>query len=622
MQNQLHSTIYCFILTVLSLAVLLTLPGGARAADDDTASPDSSVFIAEWSAYARDPGGMRHSPLTQIDRSNVRGLKVAWTFRTGELATYQGTQFSAYRGAFEATPIMVDRTLYFSTPSCRVFALDAATGQQRWMYDPKIDLNVDYVYLNSRGVSTWVDPTKRPDESAYRTIFLGTTDGRLLALDAASGQPREAFGKGGSIDLTAGAEPFGGSPYPDNPYGTRFRIGMYSVTSPPAVAGDLVIVGSAINDNVGVVQHRGVVRAYDARSGALRWTWDRIPREAGQPGFKSWEGKLAHRTGAANVWAPISVDPARDLVFLPTTSPSPDYYGGERVGPNLFGNCVVALRASTGELVWAFQTVHHDLWDYDVPMQPILFTLEREGRAVPAVAVGTKSGHIFVLNRETGVPLFPVEERPVPQTTVPGEYTSPTQPFPATLPVFGLRQFTPEDAWGLTPTDVRSARELITSLHWEGLFTPIGLKPTANAPGALGGFNWGGLSYNPERGILVGAVNRFGNIVQLNLREEGKGVLPKMEIGSVQLQAEVAPMLGTPYILKRTDLTDRSSPYRHPPIPYTKPPRGTLAGVNLRHGTLQFEVPLGTLRGWAHFARHHTRRRCGGLCLARHRARW
>ena len=370
---------------------------------------------------------------------------------------------------------------------------------------------------------------------------------------------------------------------------------MYSVTSPPAIISDLVIVGSSIIDNVGVVRQRGVVRAYDTRSGSLRWTWDPIPREKGEPGYSTWEGKLAHRTGAANVWPPISVDPGRDLVLLPTGSASPDYYGGERIGQNLFANCVVALRASTGELVWTFQTVHHDLWDYDVPMQPILFTLEREERAVPAVAVGTKSGDLFVLNRETGVPLFPVEERPVPQTTLPGEQASPTQPFPATLPVFGLRHLTTDDAFGLTPTDVEVARQVIASLHWKGLFTPPGLEPTAHAPGATGGFNWGGLSYDPERGILMGAVNRVATIVQLIPRQQDREMFPALEIGSVRLNAEVAPMLDTPYVVKRTYLIDRSKPYRHPPIPYTKPPWGTLAGINLGRGTLQFEVPLGNM---------------------------
>ena len=348
MRQRFHPTISRRPLTLLGLAglaVLLTLASNPRAADEGAASPDSSVFVTEWPAYARDPGGMRHSPLTQINRDNVGALQVAWTFHTGELTTYEGTRFPVDKVAFEATPIMVDKTLYFSTASGRVFALDAATGQQRWRYDPQIDLNVRYSNPVSRGVSTWVDPPKRSGESGYRTIFLGTIDGRLIALDAATGQPHRAFGRGGSIDLTVGAGASGGDPYDGH------VVGEYNVTSPPAVIGDLVIVGAAIGDNIGVVQQRGVVRAYDARNGALRWSWDPIPRQPDDPGYKTWEGKLAHRTGAANVWPPISVDPARDLVFLTTTSPSPDYYGGERLGQDLFANCVVALRASTGELV-------------------------------------------------------------------------------------------------------------------------------------------------------------------------------------------------------------------------------------------------------------------------------
>jgi quinoprotein glucose dehydrogenase len=299
---------------------------------------------------------MRHSPLTQIHRGNVSALQVAWTFRTGELATYAGTQFPVDKVAFEATPIMVNGMLYFSTASGRVFALEAATGQPRWVYDPHIDLNVPYSNPVSRGVSTWVDPTIRPGAPGHRTIFVGTLDGRLIALDAATGRPRPTFGHDGSLDLTGGAEPYGG-----NPYSARMPAGQYNVTSPPAVIGDVVIVGAAVGDNIAVVQHRGLVRAFDARTGALRWGWDPVPRQPGEPGYETWADGLAHRTGAANVWPPISVDPARDLVFLPTTAPSPDYYGGERRGQNLFANCVVALRASTGELVWAFQTSHHDL---------------------------------------------------------------------------------------------------------------------------------------------------------------------------------------------------------------------------------------------------------------------
>jgi quinoprotein glucose dehydrogenase len=501
---------------MVSLALVLLIGcAGRHVPPPEQTAQASRGGEEEWSAYARDPGGMRHSPLMQIHRGNVSELQVAWTFRTGELATYAGTRFPVHKVAFEATPLMVDGTLYVSTASGRVFALDAASGQQRWVYDPRIDLNVNYSNPVSRGVSTWADPTTRPGMPGHRTIFLGTLDGRLIALDAATGQPRSAFGHGGSIDLSSGAEPYGG-----NPYGRSALVGQYNVTSPPAVIDDLVIVGAAIGDNQGVVQQRGLVRAFDARSGALRWSWDPIPRQPGEPGYETWEGALAHRTGGANVWPPISVDPTRDLVVLPTTAPSPDYYGGERRGANLFANCVVALRASTGALVWAFQTSHHDLWDYDVPMQPLLFPLERDGQIVPAVAVGTKQGHLFVLHRETGEPLFPVEERPVPQSTVPGEQSWPTQPFPVTLPVFGLRQLTPDDAWGLTPEDTARARQQIAAVRYDGPFTPVGLGPTAEAPSNTGGFNWGGLSYDPKRRILVGAVNRFAAIVQLYPRQE------------------------------------------------------------------------------------------------------
>jgi quinoprotein glucose dehydrogenase len=287
----------------------------------------------------------------------------------------------------------------------------------------------------------------------------------------------------------------------------------------------------------------------------------------------------------------MSVDPARDLVFLPTTAPSPDYYGGDRRGQNLLANCVVALRASTGALVWAFQTSHHDLWDYDVPMQPVLLSLARDGRQVPAVATGTKHGHLFVLHRQTGEPLFPVEERPVPQSTVPGEQTWPTQPFPVTLPVFGLRSLSADDAWGLTPADTERARQQIAALRYEGPFTPVGLEPTAEAPSNTGGFNWGGLGYDPQRGILVGAVNRFAAIVQLFPRREAPDVRATQPAGGIRLEAEVGPMLGTPYIGRRTYLLDMA----RGKLPYTKPPWGTLAAVNLQTGRLQFEVPLGTM---------------------------
>ena len=532
----------------------------------------------EWPAYGRDAGGMRHSPLTQIDRANVGQLAPAWTYQTGELQTYAGTRLPG-KAAFEATPLMVDGVLYVATPTNRVIALDAATGAERWVYDPKLDLALDYSEVTSRGVSTWVDPGRRRGQPGHRRLYVGTLDGRLIALDAATGRPAEEFGERGIVDLKPGA-------------GAALD-GQYQVTSPPAVIGGLVIVGNAYGDNRAVQTPRGIVRALDARTGAVRWRWDPIPLSPDDPGYPTWSGAMAHRTGSANVWPPISADPERDLVFLPTTSPSPDYYGGERKGLNLFANSVVALRASTGRLVWYFQTVHHDLWDYDVPMQPLLFDLTREGAKIPAVVIGTKAGHLFVLHRETGAPLFPIEERRVPQTDVPGEETSPTQPFPVNLPVFGLRRVTAEEAWGPTPADVETARARIAELRYEGVYTPVSLRGSIEAPSNTGGFNWGGLSYDPARGIVVGAVNRFGAIVRLFPREDA----PRSTGPNVRLEAELGQMRETPYVVQRTYLLN----FERGLLPFTKPPWGTLAAVNLHTGSLQFEVPLGSMLDPARF---------------------
>ncbi|HEY3139200.1 MAG TPA: PQQ-binding-like beta-propeller repeat protein, partial [Blastocatellia bacterium] len=372
------------------------------------AAKDHANRDAEWPAYGRDPGGSRYSPLSQINRENVKNLKVAWTYRTGA-ADVKGR--SVGNAAFEATPILVDGVLYLSTPFNQVIALDPEKGTERWGYDPKVDLTKGYSEVTCRGVSSWAD-----GRTGKRRIYVATIDARLIALDASTGALCNDFGDGGQVDLTRDVR--------------LVDRGDYEVTSPPAVIGDLIIVGSAIGDNRGVELERGVVRAYDARTGKLAWSWDPIPKQADDPARKSWSGDSANRTGAANAWSIISVDPVRGLVFVPTSSPSPDFYGGERKGNNEYANSVVALRAATGKVLWHFQVVHHDLWDYDVASQPMLITVKRNGRDIPAVAVGTKIGHIFVLHRETGKPLFPIEERPVPRSTVPGEEASPTQPFP------------------------------------------------------------------------------------------------------------------------------------------------------------------------------------------------
>ena len=354
-----------------------------------------------WPTYGNDPGGMRYSAESQINRTTVSKLKVAWSYRTGALETR--TQLIR-KAAFEATPILVDVKLFMSTPYNHVIALEPQTGTKLWEYDPGVNLNQNYSEVSSRGVSAWRDPRAKHGAPCMLRIFIGTLDARLIALDGETGKVCTDFGTNGAVDLNQDAA-------------TQTEwTGGYQVTSPPAIYRDLVIVGSSIADNWRVDTGRGIVRAFDTRSGKLRWTWDPIP----------WAKDTSPRTGAGNAWAVFSVDARHDLVFVPTGSAAPDYFGGIRKGDDKWANSVVALRASTGKFIWGFQAVHHDLWDYDVAAQPTLINW-KDG--TPAVVINTKMGHVFVLNRLTGAPLLPVEERRVPQSDIPGEETSPTQPF-------------------------------------------------------------------------------------------------------------------------------------------------------------------------------------------------
>ena len=414
---------------------------------------------SEWPFYGRDSGGSKYSPLSTINRKNVKDLKVAWTYHTGDLHRPRNGRPTA----LETTPLFIDNTLFISTPTGRVAALNPETGVEKWSFDSKIDRDAGYGDFTNRGVATWLDP-----QSKQRRIFVTPIDARLIALDAATGKPCADFGKAGQVDLRLGLK---------NP---PEELSEYETTSPPAVIGNLVIVGSAIADNNRAEAPSGEVRAFDARTGALRWTWDSI---APAPGVK---------TGAANAWSVISTDPDRNLVFVPTGSASPDYYGGLRPGNNLYANSVVALRADTGKLVWYFQTVHHDLWDYDVASQPTLLTIRKNGVPIPAVAVGSKTGHLFLLHRETGKPLFPVEERAVPKSDVPGEHASATQPFPTMPKALVPQRMTVDDAWGATEADRKFCREQIGALRSEGIFTPPSVQGSLVFPGNVGGMAWGG----------------------------------------------------------------------------------------------------------------------------------
>jgi quinoprotein glucose dehydrogenase len=535
-------------LSMLSLA--------ASAAD----KPDGS-----WSSYGHDPGGQRYSPLTQIDRGNVASLKIAWTFRTGDAYAPKNGRPTA----FEATPLYVDGVLYLATPLGHVIALDPITGKERWSYDAKSPKDAGYGDFVSRGVSFWRSGRAKP------RVFVATIDARLIALDAATGKPCANFGDNGVVNLRTGlriAPPEG-------------RFSDYEETSPPAIVGNVVIVGSGIADNYAVGQPSGEVRGFDALTGKLKWKWDPIPQDAKAVGADTWKNGSAQRTGAANAWSVIAADAERKLVFLPTGSASPDYYGGERLGDNLFANSVVALRAETGERVWHFQTVHHDLWDYDVASPPILFDVHRNGKTIPAIGAGSKTGHFFILNRETGEPIFGVEERPVPRSDVAGEVSAATQPFPVMPHALVPQKMDTSKLQG-PPSEVAWCRERIAMLRSEGIFTPPSLKGSLMVPGNVGGMAWGGAAFDAADRLVIIPVNNLAAEVRLvpradfetQAREAGRDLTGDWEF---------ARQNGTPYGVARRFLRSPGG------LPCTPPPWGTLNAIDADTGEIRWTVPAG-----------------------------
>ena len=540
-------------LTALVLACAVTAASHGHAADPPA---------GDWPVYGHDPGSTRFSPLAQINRDNVSTLTVAWTFHTGDVSDGKGNR---RRSGFEATPIVVDGTLFLTTGFNRIIALDPGTGTQRWAFDPQTELTLGYGDgLINRGVATWLDPQRPAGLPCRRRIYEATLDARLVSIDAATGQPCADFGTGGQVSLTGVA---------------RFSRGRYHMTSPPAVIDNLVVVGSSIDDNSRADMPAGIVRAFDARTGALRWAWDPIPPNESEPGAdpaKRW------RTGAANAWSILAVDPERHLVFVPTGSASPDYFGGLRPGDDKWANSVVALRAATGEPAWGFQLVHHDLWDYDTASGPLLATLTRDGRQVPVVVQGNKTGFVYVLNRDTGVPVFPVEERAVPKSDVPGEAASPTQPFPVSLPTVSRQHVSADDAWGATPEERDACRARMAGLRNDGLFTPPSLQGSLVLPGNVGGMNWSGYAYEASRHLLIVNANNLAAKVKLVPQAVFNDPAQRTEKGEYTGQA------GTPYGMFRTFLMSPGG------LPCIAPPWGTLTALDLSSGTIRWQVPLGS----------------------------
>ena len=545
--------------TAALLIVLGTiLPGVTRAQ-----SPDAS----DWGFYGGDAFGQHFSSLDQIKRENVADLIVAWTYRTGELG--EGFARSS-KLTFEATPVLAFGLLYLETATNIVIALDPETGAQKWRYDPRIDRKRRYSDVAGRGVSVWEDTDPKRQGMCTQRVFVGTLDARLIALDAGSGKPCADFGTTGQVDLT------------DN---IRIRDrDNYEVTSPPAIVGNTVVVGSSIGDNRAVDVERGVIRAFDARTGTQRWSFDPIPENSTHPAAAEWNLSQASTTGAANSWGVMSVDEEHGYVLIPTGSASPDYYGGKRLGSNRFANSLLAIDASNGKLVWNQQLVHHDLWDFDLAAQPALVDIEIQGIPVPAVVQATKTGMLYVFDRAKGQPLFPITEKPVPRSKVPGEEASPTQPFSSIPSMVSQRKLEPADAWGITFWDRAKCRDLIASHRNEGIFTPPDIHGTILSPSYIGGIDWGGIAVDESRQRVFAAVNHLPMVVTLMSPE----TLEQQAKTDDYPHSEFARQSGTPYGVRREPLL---SPWG---LPCTAPPWGTLVSIDLRRKRIVWQVPLGS----------------------------
>ena len=505
-----------------------------------------------WEHWGGDRGGTRFSPLHQITAENAGNLVRAWEFRTGDLARREPQAMA--RTKFQATPLFVEDSLILCTPFNEVIALDPGTGVQRWRFDPKISTAQRPANrYNCRGVAYWIDGRAPAGAACRSRVFTGTNDLRLIALDARTGTPCADFGMGGEVRIDPGMP----LEWP----------GEMQITSAPVVARDTLVVGSAIADNRRTRAPRGTVRAFDARTGAPRWTWDPLARDGTEAGH-------------ANVWAPMSVDEEQGLVFLPTSSPSPDYWGGKRPGNNEHANSVAALRAETGELVWAFQTVHHDVWDYDLPAQPTLARIDTGAGVRDAVIQPTKQGFLFVLDKANGQPIWPVEERSVPQGGAEGERLSPTQPFPTHVPTLMPQRIGAADAFGLIPFWDRAAcREQLARPRNEGLYTPPSTGGTLLFPMAGGGVNWGGVAFDPDRQILYANTSRIAHVVRLIPQAPDLKAPPHHDLG---------PQRGAPFAMLR------NVPQSQLGLPCNAPPWGELVAVDLRAGKILWRASVGT----------------------------
>jgi len=506
----------------------------------------------EWAHYANDAGGTRYSPLTDIDAAKLPKLEVAWQWKHWETPL---KEYGTTPGQFESTPLMVDGTLYVTTPYNSLAALDAETGAEKWRFDGhayELGQLLSGSGWKLRGTATWRD-------GGQLRIFLNSRH-RLVQLDAATGKPVAGFGSNGAVSLTDGLPRIG-------------DVTHVSQSSPPVVYRDLVIVGSQVPDRVQLPDPMGYVQAFDARTGKRVWAFSTIPQSATDPGANTWENESWRRNGHANVWAPMALDEQRGLLYLPTSTPTSDYYGGNRPGANLFAESLVCLDAATGKVKWHFQTVHHGLWDWDIPTQPNLVTIMVDGKRIDAVAQVTKRGDTFVFDRVTGTPVWPIVERPVPtDSDVPGEKLYPTQPFPTKPRAFVDQGVTLEDANNLTPEIRKLAQEQMQKFRIGPMFTPPSLRGTLQRPSQAGGANWGGAAFDPETGYLIVRAN---NAIGVNAVGKNNGSDPLVQVDYSHVFA------------------DRATANLPGGLPLVSPPYAVLAAIDLNRGEIVWRVPLG-----------------------------
>jgi len=534
-----------------------------------------TLMLLVQNAVASEPGsvvdqnqlGTKYSTLKQINKSNVNQLVRAWEYHTGDMAPEDSAGMLV---AFEDQPSLIEGNLIVCSVKRRIIALNPATGEEQWAFDPQ---DPPRTSQKCRGIGNWVDTQAAEDAVCRSRIFLGTADYRLAAIDAKTGKPCEDFGENGFVKMPASRP--------------ELFPGEVMATSDPAVVNDTVVVGSSVADNQRVAAPSGRVLAFDARTGKSLWEFDPVPRDPADPAMASW-AKGTDAFGQGNIWSSMAVDQELDMVYLPTTSASSDFYGGGRPGDNHYTSSVVALKGSTGKVAWHFQFVHHNIWDYDTPARPTLIDYPHNGGMVPALVQNTKMGMIYIFNRETGEPLVPIEERPVPQSgMVEGEVLSPTQPFPAGMPVITPHGFSLDDVWGFTFVDKWLCKRNARKYVYGDIYTPPTEQGTVYAPSSGGGPNWGGGAFDPDSNIMVVPSNRVPMIVKVIPRERAPEVPAdmKLELGKPMN----FPLPDSPYAVQVQPLLSVLG------SPCTQPPWAALTAVDLVNKEIVWDVPLGDI---------------------------